>query len=210
MKWQPTCILAYRPAHAELDRFVEVMLLKAHREAQLGAIPAYTQQEWAAQLDATWARGPNGRWLKRTTGGLAPFRGHVLEIPLPLPEPAQPAPPQRLLVVDDDQRLGDALLRALRTCGPHWSGILATSGAEALALAQAHRFTAVISDRAMPGMDGRALLTQLAREHPRMIRILLTGSGSIASLPAAHRVLFKPCPAPVLVRTLEECAREVA
>lgn len=110
----------------------------------------------------------------------------------------------RLLIVDDDQNILNALRRELLR-PPH----IGTEGIEietfrrpADALARVAEvdgsFDVAIVDYRMPGMDGIALLDQLRELRPETIRILLTGSidvdGAIAAINAARvdHLLNKP------------------
>lgn len=110
----------------------------------------------------------------------------------------------RLLIVDDDQNILNALRRELLR-PPH----VGTEGieietfrrpADALArVAEADgSFDVAIVDYRMPGMDGIAVLDQLRELRPETIRILLTGAididGAIAAINAARvdHLLNKP------------------
>lgn len=65
----------------------------------------------------------------------------------------------RILVVDDEPDARDLMKRVLEDCGAHV--VTAASGPDALVLAAAARFQLLISDIAMPGMDGFELLKRL-------------------------------------------------
>ncbi len=91
-----------------------------------------------------------------------------------------------VLLVDDDQRVLSALTRLLR---PDGVGVLsAASGEEALVLLEEHGASigAVISDYAMPGMNGAELLRAVRLRWPDITRVLLTGN---ADLPAAAQAV---------------------
>jgi response regulator RpfG family c-di-GMP phosphodiesterase len=106
-------------------------------------------------------------------------------------------PPDRVLLVDDERAVLDALCRQHRK---HFT--LATAcGAEAglRAIAQEGPFAAVVSDFKMPGMDGIQFLTKVKEIAPDAIRIMLTGQADLrVSVEAVNRgnifrFLTKPC-----------------
>jgi response regulator RpfG family c-di-GMP phosphodiesterase len=98
--------------------------------------------------------------------------------------------------VDDEPSVLSALRRLFRT--PGYSILQAGSGAEALALLDAHKVDLVISDMRMPAMDGATLLEAVRRHHPAVVRMLLTGYADIGATVAAinrgeiHRYIAKP------------------
>jgi CheY-like chemotaxis protein len=116
--------------------------------------------------------------------------------------------PIRVLLVDDEA----ALRRSIRRAIAHTFEIVeAEDGAEAIALVRAQRFDAVVTDLAMPNVDGAALVTWIQRYQPDLAArvLVLTGGPSSASqrkwLDAfpEDRVLVKPCTAKILVEALQ-------
>ena len=112
----------------------------------------------------------------------------------------------RILLVDDEPRVVDALGRTLRR---HYSTVTATSGAEALAiLARGESFAVIVSDMRMPEMDGAAFLSRASAIAPDAVRILLTGAADMTSAAAAvneggiFRFLIKPCASELLEASL--------
>jgi PAS domain S-box-containing protein len=101
----------------------------------------------------------------------------------------------RILVVDDDPRVRDSVGRLLML-----EGILiafAENGAEALALLRRDAdFDLVLSDLAMPVMDGAALCRALTEAFPNLPVILMTGQAPslfpLDDLPGKPIVLRKP------------------
>ncbi|MGR9046444.1 MAG: response regulator [Gammaproteobacteria bacterium] len=77
----------------------------------------------------------------------------------------------KILLVDDEVNVLRSLSRLLRD----YSLTLATSGEEALLLAQDVIFDLVISDYRMPGIDGVTFLTKFRQIQPDSIRMVLTG-----------------------------------
>ncbi len=101
-----------------------------------------------------------------------------------------------LLLVDDEENILRSLQRVLRN--EPYEVQSASSGEEALALLSTQRFDLVISDARMPGMDGPSLLSEIKKQWPWSIRILLTGYADINSTIKAindgqiYRYISKP------------------
>jgi len=83
-----------------------------------------------------------------------------------------------ILFVDDDQAMLNSLRRAF--LDEPYATYFATSGAEALALLDAHEVDVVVADLRMPAMSGQELLTTISERHPHVVRILFSGQPSIA------------------------------
>ena len=102
----------------------------------------------------------------------------------------------RILFVDDDPRVLDALRRSLFRRDEEWEMHFLDSGASALDAMRTTDFDVLISDMSMPGMNGEELLDQVRTEHPEVVRIAFSGwSESRAALhdqPLAHQFLDKP------------------
>jgi two-component system, probable response regulator PhcQ len=104
--------------------------------------------------------------------------------------------PHTVLVVDDEPSIVAALRRTLRGRGYRIFGV--TSPAEALEVLAAEPVDLVISDIDMPEMSGLDLVARVRREQPAVVRVLLTGRGTLdAALRAindgeVHRFLTKP------------------
>jgi DNA-binding NtrC family response regulator len=89
--------------------------------------------------------------------------------------PSNPSP--RLLIVDDDEQLRDALARRFRRQG--LAVTEAGSGEEALAKSSAARFDVALLDLHLPGMSGIDLLEKLKAEQPALEALVLTAHASI-------------------------------
>ena len=113
----------------------------------------------------------------------------------------------RILLVDDDVEVLDALQRQLRgrfdvtaTCDAKEAIRLVVSGGP---------FAVVVSDLRMPGMDGVSLLYLIRQIVPETVRVLLTGQADMESAISAvnqgniFRFLTKPCLPAALMRALE-------
>lgn len=114
----------------------------------------------------------------------------------------------RILFVDDEPHLVKAFERALRKEDFHIVG--ATSGREALELLKNDWIDVVVSDEQMPGMTGSELLARIARDHPQVIRIMLTGHASLDIAVRAinegqiYRFMVKPVSKPELALAIRQ------
>src|SRR3989449_2409986 len=83
----------------------------------------------------------------------------------------------RVLIVDDDAALLQALPVALRLRMPGVTVETADSAAAALDRIAALDYDAIVTDIKMPGMDGFALLAQIHARQPDTPILLITGHG---------------------------------
>jgi two-component system response regulator RegA len=102
------------------------------------------------------------------------------------------------LLVDDDERFRERLLKAFRQRGLEAQG--ASNYEEAVRLVKAHSFRRALIDLRMPGHDGLMLLRALLEHRPELFVVVLTGFGSIATAVEAMQLgarnyLTKPCDA---------------
>ena len=113
-----------------------------------------------------------------------------------------------ILCVDDEPEVLEGLRRTLRR--EPYRLLTATSAAEALHTIAAEHVDVIVSDIDMPGTNGLELVSRVRREHPEIVRLLLTGDASLeAALDAinqgeVHRFLTKPWDTDQLRRTLHE------
>lgn len=115
-----------------------------------------------------------------------------------------------VLVVDDDEALLRSLARLLRLRG--FEPKTASSGAEAVKLIESERFDVVVSDIAMPDMDGIELLRRLRDTDLVVPVVLITGEPAVGTAAdaveyGAFRYLTKPVSNDDLVATLEKAVR---
>ena len=108
-------------------------------------------------------------------------------------------PTKHLLVVDDELHIIRSLHRLVRRhFGMQVNCWVTESSHQALVWARERPFDAVISDLCMPGMDGLALLSQVAALQPHAALMLLTGAADFSSAQRAvnqvgvFRYLTKP------------------
>lgn len=116
----------------------------------------------------------------------------------------------RILFVDDEPNVLDGLRRMLRPMRGQWDLAFAGGGDEALALMASHPADIVVSDMRMPRMDGAQLLTEISRQWPRSVRIILSGHSEqemiLKAIGPTHQYLNKPCEADTLKATIERAA----
>jgi DNA-binding NtrC family response regulator len=111
-----------------------------------------------------------------------------------------------VLVVDDDPGVLTSITGLLSDDVEVASAL---SAERALELLKVRSFHVVISDFAMPGMDGTALLGRIAQMPEYVSCLLITGSDryQVTAGPARHYVLFKPFDPERLIRMVLELGR---
>ncbi|MEM9666632.1 MAG: ATP-binding protein [Bacteroidota bacterium] len=87
--------------------------------------------------------------------------------------------PAHLLVVDDEDKVRSVLTKLLHLKG--YDVTPAASGPEAQALAAQQSFDLVITDHAMPEMEGRVLARYLRSTYPSLPIVLLTGDTDVGT-----------------------------
>ncbi|HXT95178.1 MAG TPA: EAL domain-containing protein [Polyangia bacterium] len=107
-----------------------------------------------------------------------------------------------ILVVDDEPVTARGYARALAAGG--YKVAVAHDGREAAALAKGRQFDAIVSDIAMPDMDGLALLRVIRETDLDVPMIFMTGSPALESAMAAieygaFRYLVKPVASDALI-----------
>src|SRR3954451_15656800 len=91
----------------------------------------------------------------------------------------------RVLIVEDEPRMRELLLRAVGGWG--FEASAARSGEEALRQAAEHPPHIALLDLDLPGMSGLETFEQLRQKHPEVQAIVLTGVGSLeAARKAIH------------------------
>lgn len=113
---------------------------------------------------------------------------------------------RRVLFVDDDQSILDALRRLFRARRADWNMNFALGGLEALRMVEAETFDIVISDMRMPDVDGSRVLDAVRRAQPGCVRLVLSGhstsDAALSAVGSAHQFIAKPCEPAVLDRLL--------
>jgi DNA-binding NtrC family response regulator len=116
-----------------------------------------------------------------------------------------------LLIVDDEEQFLSSISRSLAL--RDFDVIAVNRGDLALESARKNPIDIALVDLKMPGMDGRATLEALKREHPWMEIVILTGHGTIESAAActrsgAYSYLQKPCEFDRLIEALIQAYRQ--
>jgi signal transduction histidine kinase/CheY-like chemotaxis protein len=164
--------------------------------------------------------------VTRAGGGIAvdsqPGEGTTFRIYLPCaalaelpandtlwPEPTPAPGPRRILLVEDEPELRELLRFGLAAAG-HMV-IAAANGAEALRLHDAQNFDLLVTDIAMPELDGVRLAAQLTAQNPGLSVIYMTGhpgraGTAAAELPADATILWKPFAPSRLAQAVTEAA----
>ena len=117
--------------------------------------------------------------------------------------------PLRVLIVDDEEELVNALEERLNLRGFRAKGV--TTGAEALAYLAETPCDVVLVDVKMPGLGGLQLVKKIKEERPKLGVILLTGHGSAKDAEEGMKLgafdyLMKPVKIDDLVRVLLSAA----
>ncbi|MFK7854958.1 MAG: HDOD domain-containing protein [Granulosicoccus sp.] len=104
---------------------------------------------------------------------------------------------KRILFVDDEQDILDALQDSLRKQIRRWDMTFVCGGEAAIAELLSNEFDVVVSDIRMPVVDGVGVLQYTKEQYPQTIRIALTGysnrESTVQLTSLAQRYLTKPC-----------------
>jgi two-component system response regulator FlrC len=118
---------------------------------------------------------------------------------------------QRILLVDDDEDLADAMRETIERAGH--VAMCCGSAAAALACLEEMPYDVVVSDISMPGMSGASLLQIVRARWPAVGVVLMTGFSrlSIAGLDqTGTRILRKPVEITDLLAAIAEAAEPTA
>lgn len=129
-----------------------------------------------------------------------------------MPHPKQTAE-ARVLVVEDEVRMRDLLVRALEGWG--FAVASARSGEEAIRLNDQTPFDIVLLDLNLPGVDGIETLKRLREKVPHLQAIVLTGFASVESAKQAVHLdvvefLTKPAHLGELEHAIDRALRRMA
>lgn len=118
---------------------------------------------------------------------------------------------KHILLVDDDPLVLASLTTALECRKDVWSVRLAVGPASALEAIAEQTFDAIVCDLQMPRRNGGAVLQAARSTQPGAIRMIMAGpeemAASVLAMHVAHQFLTKPCPAPLLIQSLERAFR---
>ncbi|MFP3983440.1 MAG: sigma-54-dependent transcriptional regulator [Desulfurivibrionaceae bacterium] len=118
---------------------------------------------------------------------------------------------KKIMLIDDEEVILKSLSRDLGQEG--YEIITSTSGGEALEKLAEHCCDLVITDLAMPEMDGIRTLKRIKEISPKTAVIILTGFGDLNSAIDALRVgaddyLLKPCDSDELILRIANCLQK--
>jgi DNA-binding NtrC family response regulator len=116
-----------------------------------------------------------------------------------------------ILIVDDEDVLRRALVRALEEAG--YAVIQASAGSDAVRLVEAHAIDVVVSDVSMPNMSGHELLLAIKQRAPDLPVILTSGDPNVdgasrAVTDGAWCCLAKPVGRRALLETVEQAINQ--
>jgi two-component system probable response regulator PhcQ len=120
--------------------------------------------------------------------------------------------PHRVLLVDDEPNVLEALKRALHR--EPYEVLCATSGPDALMILHSHAVDVVISDQEMPGMRGTEFLSMVRQRFPNTVRFVLTGKATLdvamkaINDGAVSRFFIKPCNLCDLMTTIRQSLQQ--
>jgi PAS domain S-box-containing protein len=116
---------------------------------------------------------------------------------------------EAILLVDDESTVLKVMTRSLEKSG--YRVLAAEDGDQGYALYKHHQkdVRLVITDMAMPGMDGPALISALKKINPKVKIICTSGFGSSSgknspSELGVHAILSKPCNSRVVLQAIQE------
>lgn len=112
----------------------------------------------------------------------------------------------KILIVDDDDIVGEVLATMLTRQGYAFAS--AKSGFEALELMSNESYDLVLLDIGLPGMNGFETMSQIFRQYPSTLVILMTGDATIESAvdalkSGAYSYLRKPFQLEMIRRTIK-------
>lgn len=117
-----------------------------------------------------------------------------------------------ILFVDDEPHVLSGIRRGLHKMEGHWTLLYATSGQQALDLLLTQPVAVVVTDIAMPMMDGETLIRRLYDEFPHVAVVVLSGhwSRQTSDLRVGPNVryLSKPVSSAILTATIAQALRD--
>jgi len=109
-----------------------------------------------------------------------------------------------ILFVDDDPNLLRGIGRSLQTQEKNWNILFAESADAALDIFKDSPIDVLVSDLAMPGMNGLQLVTKINKKFPETVCVILSGTADMASMLDAINVakVFRFYTKPTIVSEL--------
>ena len=146
--------------------------------------------------------------LAKASAAAGPGRPTAADAPVSAGAQAQPR--TRILFIDDDERILNAVRALFRQ---DYDVVTAMGGEAALAAIKEVPFHVIVSDQRMPGITGVELLRQARTLAPNAVRMLLTGYTDLAALVGSinqgeiFRFVMKPWDNEELKKSLADAAR---
>ena len=114
----------------------------------------------------------------------------------------------KILLVDDEPNLTSALVRSLDKT--QFEIFTADSAQKGLLILAGNDIDVVVSDERMPGMSGSQFLTEVRKNWPSTVRMILSGQADLEAAVRAinegevYRFLLKPCHPTELQLTIQQ------
>lgn len=113
----------------------------------------------------------------------------------------------RILFVDDEAAILNALKSMMRLFGTGWECRFASSGEEALQLLAQQPADLILCDMCMPGISGAQVLNRVMKEYPQTVRVIMSGFSDehlvMNAVGVTHQWLGKPWRMPELKALLQ-------
>lgn len=117
-----------------------------------------------------------------------------------------------VLFVDDEPRVLDGIRRTMTDYAGEWESLFASSAPQALDILAGRPVHVVVTDIAMPVMDGKALIIEMYEAFPDVVVLVLSGhwtpSVSRQQVGPAVRFLGKPISPEQLAAAIREALGE--
>ena len=116
---------------------------------------------------------------------------------------------EKILVVDDEKSIRDALSKVLRN--EHYDVLLAQDATDAIQRYGSGRIDLLLLDLNLPGGNGWSALEWLTKVNPLLPIVIITGVANqreLAEKSGADALMEKPLDVPLLLRTIRELLDE--
>jgi HD-like signal output (HDOD) protein/CheY-like chemotaxis protein len=114
---------------------------------------------------------------------------------------------KRILFVDDESQVRDAVQRSLRPYAQQWEQVFVPGARQALDYLSECAVDVLVTDMTMPEMSGAELLSAVAEQHPDIVRIVLAPPADqplvMGCATLTHQYLTRPCEGDVLRDAIE-------